>query len=253
MKLKNILMTAVVALTTVASVNAATTSYNDGDLMLGIRKAGTSVDYLVDLGQASSFDFSHTINFAVSGIAADLSATYGSDWHSQSAITYSVFGTLSNNNDTGEQFMVYTTNPNATSFNSQNHQGTISGYMSNVGGLYDGQISTANDSVGIWQTTGGTLAVYANYQPGGSLASGKSFATWTSNEAAVNSALNFDVLSEGWTGSGTGTAEPGTFSLDASGDLSYTVQAVPEPSTYAMVGLGALGMLVMLRRRSVQA
>jgi len=234
-------------------VNAATTSYQDGDLLLGIRNSAASVDYLVDLGQASNFDFSKSITFAVTGIGTDLTSQWGSGWHNLSTITYSVFGTLSNNNDTGEQFMVYTTNPNATSFNSQNHQGTISGFISNVGGLYDGQLSTGNDSVGIWQTTGGTSAVYANYQPGGSLASGKSFATWTSNEATVNSALNFDVLSEGWTGSGTGVAQPGTFSLDSAGDLNYTVQSVPEPSTYAMVGLGALGMLGMLRRRSVKA
>lgn len=252
--MKNILMTAVVALATVASVNAATTAYNDGDLMLGIRKIGASVDYLVDLGNVSTMDFSHSISFTATGIAADLQAQFGSGWHDDTTITYAVFATAANPNpDTGEQFMIYTTNPNATSFSPQYHQAVVSGYISNVGGLYDGQNSTTNNPAGIVQTTGGTTAVYANYQPGGSLASGKSFATWTSNEAAVNSSLHFDILSEGDSGSMTGEAQPGTFSLDSAGDLNYTVQAVPEPSTYAMVGIGALGMLGMLRRRSIKA
>jgi len=36
---------------------------------------------------------------------------------------------------------------------------------------------------------------------------------------------------------------------EATGILA--VQAVPEPSTYALLGLGALGMLVVLRRRKL--
>jgi hypothetical protein len=49
-----------------------------------------------------------------------------------------------------------------------------------------------------------------------------------------------------WSGSNAGVTYQ--FS-DSTGKL--TVQAVPEPSTYALLGLGALGMLVVLRRRKL--
>ncbi|MFZ4695279.1 MAG: PEP-CTERM sorting domain-containing protein [Verrucomicrobiia bacterium] len=42
----------------------------------------------------------------------------------------------------------------------------------------------------------------------------------------------------------------GRLSIDSNGQISTTLTAVPEPSTWAMLGLGALAALVSRVRRS---
>jgi hypothetical protein len=41
----------------------------------------------------------------------------------------------------------------------------------------------------------------------------------------------------------------GGFSLNSVSSVSFSSQAVPEPSTYALFGIGAIGMLMVIRRR----
>jgi hypothetical protein len=42
----------------------------------------------------------------------------------------------------------------------------------------------------------------------------------------------------------------GTFSLASSGDLTFTAEAVPEPSSWVLIGLGSLALVWNLRRRN---
>ena len=42
----------------------------------------------------------------------------------------------------------------------------------------------------------------------------------------------------------------GTFSLDSNGDLSFTAQAIPEPSSVVLVAIGALILAKAKRKRS---
>jgi hypothetical protein len=42
----------------------------------------------------------------------------------------------------------------------------------------------------------------------------------------------------------------GTFGLASNGDLTFTAEAVPEPSTWSLIGLGGLVMIWNLRRRN---
>ena len=131
MNIKNILAATAVALATVVTASAVTTTYNDGDLLLGFRAtSGSTVDYVVDLGQGFNFDNSFT--FSTTGIAADLAANFGAGWASSSTLKWSVFGTLSYNGDTGETNLLYTTNPSSTPFNQMFDQSSISSPMSSV-------------------------------------------------------------------------------------------------------------------------
>ena len=55
-----------------------------------------------------------------------------------------------------------------------------------------------------------------------------------------------DQLVNNYMGTNGATGPNAVINLDASGNIT----AVPEPSTYALVGIGALAMLVIYRRRS---
>jgi hypothetical protein len=43
----------------------------------------------------------------------------------------------------------------------------------------------------------------------------------------------------------------GSFAFGSNGTLTYTAAAVPEPSTYALLGLGAVTLVLFARRRSM--
>ena len=80
MKIKNILMTAAIALVSVASANA-NTSFTQGDLFIGFRVDGSTNDYLLDLGQGFDFTKSFTFNLAGTTLASDLATkAFDSNW-----------------------------------------------------------------------------------------------------------------------------------------------------------------------------
>jgi PEP-CTERM motif len=244
MKLKYILTTAILALASSASSNAGTTSYNDGDLLLGFRMtAGSTSDYLVDIGQGYDFSKSFTLN--TGNIANDLASTFGAGWYTSTSLKWSIVGTLSYNNDTGEQNLIYTTNPSSTSWKQSFDQSTASSAITSVASYFNGKASTSNNSNGVVQTVSASDFTYGNNQPGGTISGNISFSTWApTNEASPSSSLYLDQLNEGSISAGTTL---GRVALGNDGSLNF--QAVPEPSTYAMLGLGSIGLLIMLRRR----
>ena len=131
-------------------------------------------------------------------------------------------------------------------------QSAPSNNINAVGGTgYSGNTSTANSDLGLQQNSTDTGA-YATYQPGGSNAANKSFAYFSpSNEGQTTDSLYFDRLTPTASGTAPGTTLPGTFSVDSSGDLSYTVAAVPEPLTWASLFAAVCALAFVARRRSV--
>jgi hypothetical protein len=95
---------------------------------------------------------------------------------------------------------------------------------------------------------------WAYFQPGGAGSGGISFQTWNpSNEGSTNTSLAFDSIPTATAQGQLGT-QLGFFSWASNGNLTFTV--IPEPSTYSMMGLGALGLLglmILRRRRSARA
>jgi PEP-CTERM motif len=234
---------ALLALAGFASANnaSAQSAYVDGDTLLVFRAGGgtgASKNVQIDLGNLGTAGFS-TINLDLSSPSSILGLTYGSGWASRNDLYYGLVG--ANSTDLSTTFGVKhgfsapaLTFPDLASIQPGVANAVLAGAMGNagqgtVGGLaytiYDinnsGSFSAADDG-GFGTTFSGSITTWITgqfdiYQYGTDL-----------NNLVVNTPVQ------------TGTASI------ASGVV--TVQSVPEPSTYALLGFGALLLVVAYRR-----
>jgi hypothetical protein len=206
------------ALAVAASAQA---QYVNGDLLVGF--TGGSQDFIYDLGQASSLTLGRTWN---------LGANLGTQ-----------FGLL------GAQTIFTERHIYATSFDSVNENGFSPANLffnaraditTIAGGLTVGNSRTTTPSAADW-TTGWT---YQTAQAAGT--PGNTFQNdyFNPNVSVSSIAYLYDNLN-----SGTVTAA-GFFSYNSSsGQLAYGVTAVPEPTTFSL--LGGLGLLALAVRRKL--
>ena len=249
------------------NARAATTSYSTDDLLIGFVKSGSAKDYVIDVGQASNFTGQtwtpQSLTIIIGNIGADLAATFGNGWATDSTISWGVVGTTraSTVGSDGPYTVyaskdgeAYTNFVNSTGWGtySQNQLSGAASRITSAGSAYSGKSSTANSNVGVVQNNISTAinSAFASYQPGGANAT---------NGAA---GLSFDLFSPSILGSNASgisadtlglfqmapnqLAQPVTdFTISSAGVISYT--SVPEP---ASVSLGLLGAtLAFVRRR----
>jgi hypothetical protein len=140
----------------------------------------------------------------------------------------------------------------ATAWPRNFDQSAGSGSIDAVGTTYSGNTIAAGTTSAITQSASAANS-WASYQPGGANYAG-SFQTWNpTNEGSTNTVLAFDSIPTATAQSQLGTTL-GTFSWASNGLVTFTV--VPEPSTYSMMGLGALalvGLMILRRRRAARA
>lgn len=254
--MKNIAKTALLALAGVAlvaqSAKAATTSYTDGDIFLGIRAtAGTGSDkaILIDLGQPMQFTnaaLGVPFTLSLGNIAADLSATYGSDWYTSGNLLFAVVGgnVTGGPSYTDPWNTLYASKSGATPWTCNFNQGDTSSLTDQMANAYRNSASTANSTVATIQTTD-QGSNYTLFQPGGTYSGGISFQTWNPTiESAINQTVYLDQMLEGSSNAGNVL---GTVAIDSSANVTF--DAVPEPSTYAMFGVGAAFVAMAAARR----
>ena len=223
-----------------APVNVNTDYYSgvqDGDLILGVRKAtdaGLGTSFMVDLGQ-----FSNLNSLGVINLSGDFATAAVFNSSSTAGLVFGVFGV--------QNGTIYATSANNASYPAL-HSSAVNtlSYGALVGGS---QIFGALEDAS--QTTdNGVYVSSANAQSWYALSSAGFGASQFGNgalEVAAGSTAYFSSTLATVNGSGSGSVK-GTFNLDSSGNLSYT--AVPEPSTYALMGLGALLLIIAYRRKT---
>jgi hypothetical protein len=228
------------------SAKANSTSYADGDLLLGFRQSGGSPaatqDYLIDIGSFASLPTSGSTTFSLGNIGADLTSLQ-SGWWTAGNLQFSVFGQDTNN---GYIFIGNNTAAGQQALNS-GAVNTASANISNVTDIaYSNHASTANSSVGFLESVGANKS-YTSFQPGGINAFGKNFVTWNNSESAVTGRDYLSVYTVAGNGSAPASVVKGYFTLASTGDITYTV--VPEPTTFTALSVGALLLGATLRRR----
>jgi len=225
------------------------TVWNDGDVFLGFRATsgtGLTLDYLVDLGQASQFKNNSTFTLSIGNIGLDLASVFGSDWYTRiddntgtTAVLWAVAGAQDFDAGTGDpDSTLYSSNPIVTPWqtDSPSSQSITSGLVSSMGFQYGGDNSTANSDVAVIQNALQPNS-YADFQPGGSQSNGISFERWQpSNEGSPGQILYFnrgapqfpavpyEVL--GW----FELKSDGTVIFHAPGDPTPTPTPIPTPT-----------------------
>jgi len=256
---------------------AGNVTVNTGDLLLGFENpngTGAASDYVVDLGPASYFiglsagTYNLTSTLSLGNIAADLSATFGSSWATNSAtqgqnVQWGVVGdtgTVGGNTGVGGTFGL----PKDTIFL------TVAEYTPGGGSTAPANSSASAQngwltSINQFETTVSTSGTTANSSKATVTSSSETNAWSTKIPTGFTTGLNVEQPTSGTyigptnseldlyelvdsNATGAGTKLLGSFTLDSSGNLDFT--AVPEPSTYAMLGMSGIAILVLYRRRN---
>lgn len=225
------------------SVAGAAVNHN---LYLGFRTAELGdQDLIINLGLFSTIQeggLSLNIN-------SQLANLFGSEWNTRNDLSFGMAG--ANISGTRVVYASNFTDPNGFERNAGNTGGNLSaGALStlanqiaalkpNEGGAIDD--SNQDSWTGRALTTGGVF--------GNNILSRSEFETTTDFTSIASK--NFDVWS--YTQGTSSFANTGmTLSLDNLGNVT-SVSAIPEPSTYGLMGAGALGAAALIRRRRRKA
>jgi hypothetical protein len=279
MKLIKKTMILAAALFAIVSANAATVNYSPGDLIIGFTtNSGTGAGQvvLVSLGSATALRDATTNNFSITTIGVDLEGTFGANWYDRTDLYWGAIGVYNSvpegattNGDLDGTVYVSRARTavgtagtkNSTAWNTSNSGDDTA--LSGLGAMqtnFDGQtasdnnanvavfdknsvswdkynppVANANISFGAYSSTG--LGIEQKFAAG-------SYGTMLGND--IEGAL--DLYRNVYHGS---AGYEGTLTINKDGDIGYVV-TVPEPSTYALIGLG-LGAVLFFRRRLQQA
>lgn len=236
-----------------ASAQGQTTTWSEGDLILGFRSTDGSNSLLVNVGPASQFTLGNSFTLNIGTLSPDLESVFGANWFTRidpntgvSAVRISFFGSVRTGSGPSTVTTLYTSNPNATPFfrDTSSGLGPARSEMVAAGGAYAGNTPTGNP-LALIQANNATNS-YASFQD-----PGPSFGRFNpSNEVGTNQPIYLNQLISGAGASALPGNLLGTISLDSTGTAVF---AVPEPSTYLMGAIGAALLVGAWRRRRLAA
>jgi hypothetical protein len=257
---------AALALAGLAAMNnaGATPSYNFGDSLLLFRidqtasssTTGYNLNVAIDLGNLNFLPSNFSYNLSGSSLTSLLDATYGSGWANNANLWAGVIGTTTDSVTTsyvttdspafGRTTWSYINSYNGQMATAFKNSGIITSVTDNNGTAHWASVlditsglgyannftlmddpSLATTTTGFGQNFAGPIGTYLSAADTNSTVD---FTITTYTKGAVNDHANGDV------------------SIDSTGAI--TVNAVPEPSMYALIGLGALLLIIAARRGS---
>jgi hypothetical protein len=229
--------------TLVVDSKAAAVTWNVGEVFIGFESSSLNKNLLIDIGPGTSVAAFTGIN-----AAADLATAFGAGWYSVSDLNWGAFSVATDK---------HTLWGTVASGNSALVVKSV-GALANPLARFNGMGANYNNDIA---TQGGTVGVIMNVGTGTDTGT----STWSGNTPNTTPFGAYSVsIENGVTGgldlysvpnSGSATA---IFSQALGNNLYVNssgfigVAAVPEPSTYALMALGGL-VLLMVYRRKVRA
>ena len=226
-----------------ANAQVSPGSYSAGDIFIGFESASLSKNYVVDIG-------ADITAFSSLSLGADLATTFGTNWYGVSDLKYGVFGLASDDS------YVIASVPAGNAAPVKK----AAGALATADAHYNAMVNGLNTSAGNGQ--GLTLGTYQNVGTGADTG----LATWSGNAkntpvfTIYNSPIENSITSllDVYTTTGTtSTAQFKAIGGALGGSLQVSslgvISAVPEPGTYALFGLGALLLVIAVRRKSHNA
>lgn len=264
--MKKQLLTAVIAMTGLAAFSSANAqTYTAGDsLLYFIAQSGTgaSKNVQIDLGNLTSSSFS-SYNFSSSALSTVLGSTFGANWYTLNTLSWGLIGSANATAVDLSGLGVTLGNTGANASGGAIGFGDLATIGSSVDPMYLAGNSASATKGTITDSLGGShyYSIYdngiqssASSQEGlpafGYFSGSLSGAVTTFN----NNAIVFHGTADDGSGSGIATTPvtTGSFAVNNSTGV-ISVNAVPEPGTYALFGLGALLLVIAVRRKSHNA
>jgi len=265
MKMKKLITVTALALAAVSIVSTRASAQNAqlGDMILSFEVndgtgTGSNTNLEIDLGTATNFIPSYSVNSFSQVVAADLINTYGSNWNTRTDLVWGISGATSNDGSNKFATTINSASPRVAlslatpygdiaSLSSGFNTGTVG---SSASAVTVGSNTTPASSIANSYTSLLTTSPTADY---GFFGAGQ---TQDVNTTGPDGSLELYGYFQSGKVSGKyplATAE-GLFTLSSAADgstvdLSFNPQAVPEPSSYVL-GVCAAVLFFVLRRRS---
>ena len=254
----------------ITAVNAQVV-VNDGDVFLGIRNKGGSSTMVVDLGSMDQFVNDQINGQSQSGfvnsssLLTALDFYFGGSWATARLNSSTVIGLFGGFQAGSSSSSIATMPDNAlnignsinTLLGNQSDQtaSTLTGYAAAIGANSGFSTAVTSLSTSAWYSMNGSAGGWDTYQYGGTPTAynnqgsaaygvwGYSLETQAANPLYVN--FSYDRAFN----NGYAALNSGTFTVSALGVTSYNV--VPEPTTFALLGLTGVGLMSFFIRRKI--
>jgi len=239
--MKKHILSVLIAAAGITAASATPATYNSGDVIIGFESVSLNKNLLIDIGQGSSVASFSSIN-----AGADLVSTFGANWYALSDLNWGAFGIPT---DKSQLWATVASGNAALTAKSKGALSLTYSRFSTMGNNYNYDLTYVPSQVG-------TVGITMNVGSGTDV----TYATWTGNTPSTTPFVAYSVsIENGVTGnldlyqvpnSGSATA---IFSQANGNNLTVSsdgvISVVPEPSTYALCGVGALLLLVAYRRK----
>ena len=241
----------------IASSKADT--YNIGQensLYLGFYAANTVSTRSVIVNLGRSADVFNGISLDQSALNSVLSSTYGNGWYNNSEVYYSIFGYNGNYGEYGNMYagrdslqpVLQTSVMGSTALTEDNYYA----YSDSINAVLANHTSGASDLSYLTGSTG-HLHQFSVTDNSPVSFSGKADVNWGIFTSAVYAQVTSNLSFQEFVNDGSGTFETAQSGPSTDVYLRTTdgvVSVVPEPSTYALIGLAVLLFVVAYRRKT---